>query len=537
MKQKTIRILALLMTFALAAASLAGCTSGGTGKAAVDPIDDNCRVIYQIFVGSFSDSDGDGTGDLRGIINRMDYLNDGDINGGNDLGVQLLWLSPVFQSPSYHKYDTIDYYTIDPKFGDEAAMKELLELCHARNVKVILDIALNHSSSSCVWFQKFVGAHNNGDTSNEYYDWYSWADADHRRNGCSYAKLGTTGTQFYECNFDTGMPELNYDNPKVREEMEKVCRYWLDLGVDGFRFDAVKYIYFGEAARNVAFWKDFLKGMKESYPDMYTVGECWSGNSEILQYYDALNCFDFSVATADGMIANAAKGKANQINVFTKYVTSVNAKITAMRGDAFFVPFIANHDMDRAAGYLTVSAGSAFMGANLLLLSPGSPVIYYGEEIAMKGSRGSSNTDANRRLAMLWGDGDTVRDPQGTSFDSSKQVNGTVQDQLADEASILNHYAKVISIRGRYPAIGRGTYAAIDFGDKFCGGFDITYGDERIAVIHNTGNAETTVDLNKYGAYGFSEILETVGPGEAKTGGGSDPHELTVGPYTSVILK
>ncbi|MBR5741722.1 MAG: hypothetical protein IKX91_04125 [Firmicutes bacterium] len=525
------RALALLLAALLTATLATGCAKAP--KAEIDPIDDNYRVGYQIFVGSFSDSDGDGTGDLKGILNRIDYLNDGDINSGNDLGVQLIWLSPIFKSPSYHKYDTIDYYTIDPKFGDEETLKELLEACHKRNVKVILDLALNHTSSSNVWFQKFVSAHNNGDTANEFYDWYSWAEFGDRLNGHSYSKLGTTGSQYYECNFDTGMPELNYDNPSVRKAAADVCKYWMNVGVDGFRFDAVKYIYFGEAERNIAYWKELVAELKAVDPDVYLVGECWSGNSEIAQYYAALNCFDFSMATADGIIAAAAKGKNGQIDTYTKYVASFNGKISAMREGALFQPFIANHDMDRASGYLTVTTGAAYMGANLLLLGPGSPIIYYGEEIGMKGSRGSSNTDANRRLAMLWGDDDSVRDPQGTTFDRSKQVNGTVQDQLADEKSLLLYYEKVIAVRNRYKAIARGTYAQIDLPSAFTGGFDVTYGDDRIAILHNTSNAEETVDLSAYSGYTFTKLIETVGLNGAKLEGTN----LTIGAQTSVILR
>jgi len=529
--KRNVRRLALFLTAVLLAGSCTACTEKQTAE--VDPIADNYRVGYQIFVGSFSDSDGDGIGDLQGIIDRIDYLNDGDVNGGTDLGVQLLWLSPIFPSPSYHKYDTTDYYAVDPKFGTEETLKELLRVSHERNVKVILDIALNHTSSANVMFQKFVTAHNNGDTANEFYDWYSWANYDNRRNGCTYAKLGTTGNEYYECNFDTGMPELNYDNPDVRAWVLETLKYWLDLGVDGFRFDAVKYIYFGEQARNVSYWKELLAELRETYPEAYFVGECWSGNSEIAQYCEALNCFDFSMATAEGFLAKAANGKSGQIDSLTKYVSSFNARIGSMREDALFQPFIANHDMDRAAGYLTISSGAAYMAANLLLLGPGSPVIYYGEEIGMKGTRGASNTDANRRLAMLWGDGDTVRDPQGSTFDASKQVNGTVATQKEDETSLLRHYGRVIALRNRYPAIARGSYQPIDFESAFLGGYDVTYEGAHLAILHNTANTEVTVDLAEYAGFAFTKLVETVGLGSAAL----DGTKLTVGADTSCILQ
>ena len=131
---------------------------------------DNNRVFYEIFVGSFSDSDGDGTGDLRGIINRMDYLNDGDPASGKSLGIEGIWLTPVFESPSYHKYDVTDYYRIDPIFGTMEDLQELIRLCHERGVKLILDLPLNHTGDRNAWYAEFLSAHAKQDPDNEYYD-------------------------------------------------------------------------------------------------------------------------------------------------------------------------------------------------------------------------------------------------------------------------------------------------------------------------------------------------------------------------------
>ena len=135
---------------------------------------DNNRVFYEIFVGSFSDSNGDGIGDLRGIINRMDYLNDGDINSGKSLNVEGIWLSPIFKSPSYHKYDVTDYYQIDPTFGSEEDLVELINLCHERNVKIIIDLPINHTSKSNLWFLKFSQAHKENNIESPFYDFYSY---------------------------------------------------------------------------------------------------------------------------------------------------------------------------------------------------------------------------------------------------------------------------------------------------------------------------------------------------------------------------
>ena len=139
---------------------------------------DNNRVFYEIFVGSFSDSDGDGTGDLRGVINRMDYLNDGA--SGKGLGIEGIWLTPVFASPTYHKYDVTDYYAIDPRFGTIEDLEELIAACHARGVKLILDLPLNHTGVNCRWYKNFLNAHLMQNPGNSFYDFYTWLPGDEK---------------------------------------------------------------------------------------------------------------------------------------------------------------------------------------------------------------------------------------------------------------------------------------------------------------------------------------------------------------------
>ncbi|MBO7697752.1 MAG: alpha-amylase, partial [Erysipelotrichaceae bacterium] len=139
-----------------------------------DPIDDNYRVFYEIFTGSFSDSNGDGIGDLQGIINRLDYLNDGNVDSTKSLGIQGIWLTPIFKSPSYHKYDVDDYYEIDPAFGSQEDLDRLIAECHKRNVLLILDLAINHTSGNNHWFNEFYKAHQSNDVNNPYYDYYTY---------------------------------------------------------------------------------------------------------------------------------------------------------------------------------------------------------------------------------------------------------------------------------------------------------------------------------------------------------------------------
>ena len=491
----------------------------------ITPVDSNAVVFYHIFVGSFSDSNGDGIGDLRGIINRMDYINDGDPNSGVSLGAEGIWLSPIFVSPSYHKYDVVDYYQVDPKFGTNEDLKELIDLCHERGVKIILDMVINHSSNQNPWFKSFCEAHKNGDTESEYYNLYTWIEE--TVPGKTWYNINGTNHK-YEGNFSSQMPELNYDNPDAYQKMLDVCKYYLELGVDGFRFDAAKYIYYGDTTPNIDFWNRFMADLRAIKPDLYSVAEVWDSDGVTIPYFSSTNCFNFSMAQTNGQIA--ATAKAGDVNVLTAYMEHYIDLIKAENPDAFPVTFIANHDTDRAAGFLNVSSGQAFVAANLSILMPGSSFIYYGEEIGLKGARGGANTDANRRLAMLWGDGDSVKDPVGADY-ASEQLNGTVQDQLPNGDSLFNHYKKLISIRKAYPEIANGTYTALKT-DSDVGGFVSEYNGSRVAVIHNTTLEAATIDLAQYGLDAM-QIGAFAGLNDATL----DGTVLTIGAQTSVVLK
>jgi len=493
--------------------------------------DDNNKVFYEIFVGSFSDSDGDGIGDLRGIINRMDYLNDGDITSGKSLGIEGIWLSPIFESPSYHKYDCADYYSVDDEFGTNEDLKELVDLCHERGVEVILDLVINHSSTKNQWFINFSEAHKNGDTESEYYDFYSWSTEP--VSGRTFRKISGS-EDYYECNFSGDMPELNYDNEFVRETMLEVAKYYLtEVGVDGFRFDAAKYIYYGEVQPNVDFWVWYMDELKKIKPDLYTVAEVWDSNSMIEKYQVALNCFDFSTSQADGKITTTAM-KGN-VNKYTSYVENYINKVKTLNEDGMYIPFEANHDMDRAAGFLAMSTGMGYVGANIYILGPGSPFIYYGEEIGLKGSRGSASTDANRRLAMNWGDGDTVSDPEGADYDEKYRTSKPVTEQEVTQYSAYTYYKRLIMIRKANPEIASGEYTALSFEDTNVGGFVSTLDGSSVCVIHNTTASEQTIDLSKATDLSFNTINAVTGFGEVNAS--LDGTVLTISPQTSVVLR
>ena len=491
-------------------------------------MENNSRVFYEIFVGSFSDSNGDGIGDLRGIINRMDYLNDGDPASGNSLGIEGIWLTPVFLSPSYHKYDVTDYYQIDPAFGTLDDLRELIALCHERDVKLILDLPLNHTGAENRWFKNFSNAHLMHSPGNEYYDFYTWiAPGDPVPAGRHFTKL-PSGLALYESNFSDSMPELNFDNEKVRRAILDVAVYWLDFGVDGFRFDAAKYPYYGEHDKNVEFWVWYMEELKKINPYIYTVAEVWDGDGITSRYLKAFNCFHFTTAMAEGLIAKtAARGN---VSKFVQSVAKYQEAIHAENPEAMDILFLANHDTDRAAGFLPMSNGRAQVAANLYLLSPGSPFIYYGEEIGLRGSRGGENTDANRRLAMLWGDGDTVKDPKGSTY--SKQTPYSVKDLEGMGGTLLQHYRKLIALRKANPEIAHGAYTALSFPDSDAGGFLCEWNGSVVGVFHNTDTGDATLDLSLIPGAAFTQV-SFIGLGEASL----DGNILTLGAQTSAILR
>ena len=518
----------VLLLLALSLLCGCACAEGKEPGRGLDAAD-NSRVFYEIFVGSFSDSDGDGTGDLRGIINRMDYLNDGDPASGKSLGIGGIWLTPVFLSPSYHKYDVSDYYKIDPAFGTAEDLRELAALCHERDVKLILDLPLNHTGAENSWFRYFLNTHRQQTPSNIYYDFYTWLNpGDPVPSGRRFRRMYNPDL-LVEANFSDDMPELNFDSPAVRQAVLNVAKYWMEEGVDGFRFDAAKYPYYSDHARNADFWLWYMGELKKINPDVYTVAEVWDGDGVIDRYLPAFNCFHFSASQTEGIIAETARG--GDVNRYVQAAASHLAHIRSINPEAMSISFIANHDTDRAAGYLTVASGRMQMAANLYILFPGSPFIYYGEEIGLRGSRGGANTDANRRLAMLWGDGDTVRNPAGSTYD--KQTPYSVQDLETMSGSVLKHYRKLLALRRANPEIARGTVTPLSFPDTKAGGFLCEWNGSVVGVFHNTTDSAKQLDLSGLGVT-FTQ-LSFIAPLEEEAS--LEGNILTLGAQTSAVLR
>ncbi len=478
----------------------------------------NNIVFYEIFTGSFSDSNNDGIGDLNGIINRIPYLK-------NDLGIEGIWLTPIFESVSYHKYDVIDYYKIDPDFGNIDDLKRLIETAHSENIRIILDLVINHTSDKNDWFKQFKKAHRLKDISNPYYDYYSFSDSNKLANNRTYYQIDNTN-EYYEANFSSDMPELNFDSKDVRNELLAIAEYYLDLGIDGFRYDAAKYIYFNQNDETIDFWSWFNNQLKKKHPNIYLVSEVWSEKDEIIKYSESMNCFDFDMAAENGYIIQSTNGL--NLKYYTEYIENYQNELAQINKNGQFVSFITNHDMDRAAEFYDVDNGKAYLAASLNILTPGSPFIYYGEEIGMKGSKGNSNNDSNRRLSMLWGDEDSIKDPPGSDYPDTKQTNRSVSEQLRDDSSLLNCYKKLLKIRKEYPQIANGTYASYDLHNSNLGGFKITFDNKISYLIHNNSGKTITIKNDS-----FKTLLDQAGYSKAYL----ENTKLVIGPYTSAIIE
>jgi glycosidase len=399
-------------------------------------------IFYEIFVRSFNDSNGDGIGDFNGITQKLDYL--------RKLGITAIWLMPIHPSPTYHGYDVINYYAVNPDYGTMNDFKNLLSEAHKRNIKIIIDLVLNHTSSQHPFF---VNANSSPDS--DYRDWYVWSN--------------TSGERWHEGNggyyygyFGGDMPDLNYRNPDVTEQMFNMVKYWLtDIGIDGFRLDAAKHlIEEGNKLENTVSTHDWLKGFYTFYkdvdPDAYTVGEVYGAGGFIATKYTQQTDHIFNFELASG-IANSVAGEAN---------TGVNSAWNLTLKDVKngeYATFLTNHDQNRVMSVLNGKMEKAKLVAVILLTSPGTPFIYYGEEIGMQGKK----PDEDIRLPMQWSAdtnaGFTTGMPWRAPNPNYIEVNVAKED--ADPNSLLNLYRTLIQLRKDHSVLRTGNLIVLETGN------------------------------------------------------------------------
>ena len=509
------------LTAALAGAAFALLAAAPAGAATL-PRADSSGVYYEIFVRSFADSNGDGIGDFNGITAKLDYL--------QWLGVSGLWLTPIYPSPSYHGYDVTNYFAVNPQFGTMKDFRRLLREAHARGIKVLIDMVLNHTSDRNPWFEQAL------DPRSPYHDWYTWAG-----KGSDLAALSALGSpawhprdgQYYLGDFTGEMPDLNYDNPAVRREMIRVGRFWLAQGVDGFRLDATTQIYIDfksdidsprAIGRNIAWWQEYHAALGATDPAIFLLGEVPArSEAQAAPYYAALNSvFDFPLARA--LIGAAASENSAHLGTFVRQ--ALRSFRHYARGAIVDSPFIGNHDRDRVIDQLDGNMSHMRMAAAMLLTLPGEPYVYYGEEIGMHGTK----PDPAIREPMRWD-----RNPQAADETRWEPAPDNAAPRLsvaaerADPQSLLNFYRRLIHWRSDLVALRDGDIGPYPADGGPISAYTRTDGAQRLLVIHNLSGVPRTIRLPDAS---FHTVIRRTRDGVGLVG-----RALTMPGYSTAILQ
>ena len=538
------------------------------------------KVVYQIYPKSFRDSDGDGCGDLRGIIEKLDYL--------KWLGVDYVWSTPFFLSPQRDNgYDIADYYQVDPAFGTMEDAEELIREAGKRGIGIMFDMVFNHTSTEHEWFKKALA----GDR--EYQDYYIFREGGPENPPTNWeSKFGGSAWEYvpslkkwYLHLFDRTQADLNWENPKVREELKNVIRFWKEKGVRGFRFDVVNLISKPEVFENDdrgdgrRFYTDgphVHEYLKELVRDteiggMITVGEMSSTSIENCIRYtnpqekELAMCFHFHHLKVD--YKNGDKWEIQPADYRKLKELFVSWQEGMEKNGGWEAVFWCNHDQPRAVSRFGDDKKywkeSAKMLAGAIHMMRGTPYIFQGEELGMTNAgytdisqyrdvestnyyqimleRGKTKEEAlhilnersrdNGRTPMQWNGGENAGFTSGRPWislpDNYKTIN--VEAEMADEDSILYYYRRLIAIRKEEPAVAEGSIEFIETSDPQILAYRRILGEDEILAIHNFGSEEKAVPpACKEGAY--SLLL-----GNYKSDAEGVPDKLKA--YESVILK
>ncbi len=503
-----------------------------------------CRgaVFYEVFVRSFLDSNGDGVGDLAGLISRLDYLNDGNPATSSDLEVDAIWLMPVFESPSYHGYDVTDYEHINSAYGSDADFQRLLSEAHRRGIRVIVDFVMNHTSDRHPWFRESASS-----PSSPRRDWYVWRTDD--PGWTQPWGAGRTwhrgGDGYYYGLFWGGMPDLNFRTPGVREEMKRIARLWLARGVDGFRLDATRHLIEtgpgpGEcdAPETHAFLKEFAAEVRRVKPDAVLVGENWTDTPTIAPYFGStarvaggdelpMN-FDFPLAEAvvEGVRKGDAAGIVRTLDAVKRYYP---------RG-VMDTPFLTNHDMTRVATQLGDDPDRLRVAAAILLTLPGAPFLYYGEEIGLE--NGPTPGDESKRTPMPWSGGPGGGFTTGTPWFpfAPGRDSSNVERESRDPGSLLAHYRTLIRLRHASRALREGEIQVLSApgGPALC--YQRAVRGERVLVALNLSGRPAQIPLRTFPVRSWEPLLPGTGVAAPRRAAGGVT-TLSLPPLASAVWR
>ena len=536
-------------------------------------------VFYQIWPRSFKDTDGDGIGDFKGITSQLDYL--------ADLGITAIWLTPMFEAPSYHGYDFQEFYQVESDYGTMADFEELLDEAEQRGIKVIADLVLNHISKDNEWFVK------SAQKQAPYADFFvlqpeipqgnwgkPWATPEKPEQGYNKPEWvwvhNDVRDEYYYAAFDGSQPDLNLTNPQVVAELYKVTKFWADKGFDGFRLDAIRYAIEegpyplqADTDRTIQFWIDYQKYVKEQVnPDLMLVGEVWAETDIVSKYYQngagIDTCFDFNFGTEVMAALNATateqgafgdSGDAKGSSLLTAMIENFKTKA---RGDApvgFYSPFLTNHDQDRIMYQLGDDPAKMKIAAVLLLTNIGTPYIYYGEEIGL--TQNQVGDDIFKRAPMQWdssnlagftsADNVWVDDGKWVPWrkdhqpwwqpmwqNQANKAAHSVAGQKADQASLLNLYKTLIRIRqehAEFRSISNDSLQFLEDNPAVCA-YKRTLGTEQTSyvLINSSLSEPQTVTLAELTGEQMRDLI-TGKPVDVTAG------TVTLEPAQYVILK
>ncbi|GMA63861.1 alpha,alpha-phosphotrehalase [Alicyclobacillus fastidiosus] len=543
-------------------------------------------VVYQIYPKSFLDTTGDGIGDLRGIIHKLDYL--------RELGVDILWLTPIYESPQRDNgYDISDYYRVNPQYGTMAELETLFDEAHRRDMKVVMDIVVNHTSTDHMWFQE---ARKSKDS--PYRDFYIWRDEPNNwlsKFGGSAWAYDEAANQYYLHLFDVTQADLNWENPKLRDEIYQMMNFWVEKGVDGFRLDVINLIsknqqfpddtletstedgrrYYTDGPRIHEYLKEMNQRVFANKPGFVTVGEMSSTSLEHCVKYTNPNerelnmTFSFHHLKVD--YPNGEKWVAAPFDFVQLKEILSQWQVGMQQGGGWNALFWCNHDQPRVVSRFGNDAhyreASAKMLATALHLLKGTPYIYQGEEIGMTNpgfdriedyrdvesinaygrltSSGTSESDTmaalkqksrdNSRTPMQWDASNNAGFTTGTPWirvaPNYRDVN--VDDALANPDSIFYHYQKLIRLRKTHDVIVYGDYRVILPDDPQLFVYLRTYKNDTILVINNfyAVDAKFVLPSEISIAGATSEILVSNYKDTPNTW-----HDLDLRPYESVAF-
>jgi glycosidase len=463
-------------------------------------------AFMEIYVRGYKDSDGDGKGDLAGLIGKLDYL--------KDLGIKGIWLMPVTDSADKdHGYAVKNYRGIETDYGTMADFEKLLAEAHARGIGVIIDYVINHSSSEHPLFRNAASSAINAQRG--YYVWQSAKPTGWNIYGADPWHLGPNGNGYYFAGFWSGMPDFNWKNAKVDEFHQDNMRFWLNKGVDGMRFDAAGNLvenganaWEAQPANKVIMGR--VRQLFGAYTQRYMVCEVPAASQAFATPASCGSAFAFDLKD---IVIRAAKGNPSSIQALSQYFVSAPSTMAT---------FASNHDSfagDRLWNQLGGDVARYKLAAASYLLTPGTPFIYYGEEVGMASGQGS-NSDHNLRTPMSW-TADKSGFSAGTPFRflSANIATQNAASQVGAAGSLHSYYKQLLGLRNSLPSIARGSYGA-PFVDGQVMAYQRKLGSETALVVFNYGSSAASVGVSALPAGATLTARLGGGPNAAADGAG-----------------